>query len=224
MTFPLGGGINGLAAEEVRPIWTDDYPADPRIPHEPGRRRGGRAARSAGDGRRAAPGAGRRGDRDARRSRTPTPREIAARRARPPPGPRRPGRDRARPTRTSTSCSASPSRATATSSRTRRTSSGRSTPDARFTFVSDTCRAADRLAARGAARQALRGARPRVVARGRRDRLDRRARRRHRSDRELRGRVNLLHRDGTRSRPSSSRSPRATRTAGSPARTAPSAT
>ena len=36
MTFPLGGGINGLAAEEVRPIWTYDYPADPRIPHEPG--------------------------------------------------------------------------------------------------------------------------------------------------------------------------------------------
>ncbi len=33
--FPLGGGINGLAAEEVRPIWTADYLADPRIPHEP---------------------------------------------------------------------------------------------------------------------------------------------------------------------------------------------
>src|SRR6476469_7960271 len=36
MECPLGGGINGLAAEEVRPIWTHDYPADPRIPHEPG--------------------------------------------------------------------------------------------------------------------------------------------------------------------------------------------
>ncbi|HXI81584.1 MAG TPA: GAF domain-containing protein [Verrucomicrobiae bacterium] len=35
MTFPLGGGINGLAAEDVRPVWTNDYPADPRIPHEP---------------------------------------------------------------------------------------------------------------------------------------------------------------------------------------------
>ena len=34
MRFPLGGGINGLAAEQVRPIWTPDYPADPRIPHE----------------------------------------------------------------------------------------------------------------------------------------------------------------------------------------------
>ena len=35
MTFPLGQGINGLAAEEVRPVWTDDYEIDPRIPHEP---------------------------------------------------------------------------------------------------------------------------------------------------------------------------------------------
>ena len=34
MQFPLGGGINGLAAEEVRLIWTGDYHADPRIPHE----------------------------------------------------------------------------------------------------------------------------------------------------------------------------------------------
>jgi PAS domain S-box-containing protein len=36
MTFRLGSGINGLAAEEVRPIWTFDYPADPRISHELG--------------------------------------------------------------------------------------------------------------------------------------------------------------------------------------------
>jgi PAS domain S-box-containing protein len=35
MTFPLGNGINGLAAEEVHPIWTYDYALDPRIPHEP---------------------------------------------------------------------------------------------------------------------------------------------------------------------------------------------
>ncbi len=35
MEFPLGGGINGLAAEAVRPVWTDDYAVDPRIPHEP---------------------------------------------------------------------------------------------------------------------------------------------------------------------------------------------
>jgi PAS domain S-box-containing protein len=35
MRFPLGGGINGLAAVEGAPIWTSDYLADPRIPHEP---------------------------------------------------------------------------------------------------------------------------------------------------------------------------------------------
>jgi PAS domain S-box-containing protein len=34
MRFPLGGGINGLAAELGKPIWTSDYAADPRIPHE----------------------------------------------------------------------------------------------------------------------------------------------------------------------------------------------
>jgi len=35
MRFPLGGGINGLAAGSVSPVWTSDYQADPRIPHEP---------------------------------------------------------------------------------------------------------------------------------------------------------------------------------------------
>ena len=34
MEFPLGGGINGLAAERGEPVWTHDYTADPRIPHE----------------------------------------------------------------------------------------------------------------------------------------------------------------------------------------------
>lgn len=33
--FPLGGGINGLAAQQGEPIWTGDYLADPRVPHEP---------------------------------------------------------------------------------------------------------------------------------------------------------------------------------------------
>ena len=33
--FPLGGGINGLAASTGQPVWTDDYAADQRIPHEP---------------------------------------------------------------------------------------------------------------------------------------------------------------------------------------------
>jgi PAS domain S-box-containing protein len=32
--FPLGGGINGLAAQQGRPVWTSDYGADPRIPHD----------------------------------------------------------------------------------------------------------------------------------------------------------------------------------------------
>jgi len=35
MEFPLGGGINGLAAEQGIPVWTSDYQADPRVPHEP---------------------------------------------------------------------------------------------------------------------------------------------------------------------------------------------
>ena len=34
MRFPLGGGINGLAAELGEPVWTSDYIADPRIPHD----------------------------------------------------------------------------------------------------------------------------------------------------------------------------------------------
>jgi len=33
--FPIGGGMNGLAAETGEPAWTADYLADPRIPHEP---------------------------------------------------------------------------------------------------------------------------------------------------------------------------------------------
>ena len=33
MRFPLGAGINGLAAEQGEPVWTFDYLADPRIPH-----------------------------------------------------------------------------------------------------------------------------------------------------------------------------------------------
>ncbi|HEX2194509.1 MAG TPA: PAS domain S-box protein [Candidatus Limnocylindria bacterium] len=33
MEFPIGGGMNGLAAESGRPVWTHDYLVDPRIPH-----------------------------------------------------------------------------------------------------------------------------------------------------------------------------------------------
>ncbi len=35
MEFPLGGGINGLAASQRRVIWTREYLADPRIPQAP---------------------------------------------------------------------------------------------------------------------------------------------------------------------------------------------
>ena len=31
--FPIGGGMNGLAAEQGAPVWTNDYLVDPRIPH-----------------------------------------------------------------------------------------------------------------------------------------------------------------------------------------------
>ncbi len=31
--FPIGGGINGLAAQTGVPVWTDDYRVDPRMPH-----------------------------------------------------------------------------------------------------------------------------------------------------------------------------------------------
>jgi PAS domain S-box-containing protein len=34
MRFPLGGGINGLAADLDEPVWTRDYQADPRVPHD----------------------------------------------------------------------------------------------------------------------------------------------------------------------------------------------
>ena len=35
LEFPLHGGINGLAAARREVVWTEDYLADPRIPHEP---------------------------------------------------------------------------------------------------------------------------------------------------------------------------------------------
>ncbi len=35
MRFPLGGGINGLAAQSREPVSTFDYLVDPRIPHDP---------------------------------------------------------------------------------------------------------------------------------------------------------------------------------------------
>ena len=93
MQFPLGSGINGLAAEEIRPIWTYDYGIDPRIPHEPERQRRGRAARPAGDGGGAAPRSGGRSDRDARDLLRGAAGDRPGR-ARSPPGPGGPGGDR----------------------------------------------------------------------------------------------------------------------------------
>ena len=34
LRFPIGGGINGLAAQQGSIVWTEDYRADERIPHE----------------------------------------------------------------------------------------------------------------------------------------------------------------------------------------------
>ena len=93
MRFPLGGGINGLAAETGVPVWTEDYTADPRIPHEGERRRGRGAARAVRDGGRAAARPGRRGHRHAR-DLDRAAAHVRRRGARPPPGPRRPGRHR----------------------------------------------------------------------------------------------------------------------------------
>ena len=35
LEFPLDGGLNGLAASRVEPVWSRDYMVDPRVPHEP---------------------------------------------------------------------------------------------------------------------------------------------------------------------------------------------
>ncbi len=99
--------------------------------------------------------------------------------------------------------------------------------DARFTFVSDsTSRRLTGWARRRAAREAFRRARPRVVARGRRDRLDAPARRGRRDSAAASSAAGSTSstRTATRSRPSSSPSRPATRRAGSPVRTAASAT
>jgi PAS domain S-box-containing protein len=224
MQFPLGGGINGLAAEEVQPVWTYDYATDPRIPHELDDDLAAERLQLRALGRRPAAGAGGRGDRDPRGVVRPPARDPA-RRARPPPGPRRPGRDRPDERQ--------PLRAP------RRVRGPLPVPrqnapdlvwsidaDAKFTFVSDSTsqrltgwRADEVL---GKHFGALVHESSREVAEidwtaslGEDDGS---------GGRELRGRVNLLHKDGHPIRPSSSRSRRGTRTAGSPAQTAASAT
>ena len=86
--FPVGGGINGLAASKAQPVWTSDYRADPRWPHDPDddspdRLRTWRSHRRAADGTR------RRRDRHARHHLPRTAADRSARRdadggARPP--------------------------------------------------------------------------------------------------------------------------------------------
>ena len=147
MRFPLGGGINGLAAQRGRAGLDVRLP---RRPAHPARTRtttevaGRLCLRGHGGGAAARPG--RRGHRHARglvrasRARS-SPTSWTCSRASPT---RRPSRS---PTRTSSPAWPARRSATAISSRTRRTSSGRSTARAGFTFLSD---AVERLTGRQA--------------------------------------------------------------------------
>ena len=193
MRFPLGGGINGLAAEEVRAIWTYDYLIDPRIPHEAedvvAAERLGLRAMAAAPLR--AP-AGEVIGTLAISYRTP--REIATDELDLLQG----LADQAAIALTNSNLYELLGESEA-----RYRYLVQNSPDLVWSIDAGRpvhvrvrhLRAADRLEARGPPRQALRGARPRELARGRGDRLDRRPGRGP-EDRELRGRVNLLHRDG----------------------------
>ena len=90
LRFPIGGGINGLAAELGTPIWTNDYTADPRIPHVGNDDDVARGSRPVRHGRRPAPSARRRGHRDAGDLDAGAAR-LRRGGARPAPGSRRPG-------------------------------------------------------------------------------------------------------------------------------------
>ena len=129
MRFPLGGGINGLAAQDGVPVWTSDYLADPRIPHEPDdqdvARRLGLVGMAAAPLR--APGGeviGTLADLDRRAAR------VRGRRPRPAPGPRRPGRDRAHQLEPARAGHPRGGALPRVSSRRRPTSSGEPTPTA----------------------------------------------------------------------------------------------
>ena len=220
MRFPLGAGINGLAAQGGEPIWTFDYLADPRIPHEPDddavARRLGCAAWPP---RRCAPRAARSSARSPSRPRTA---HLRGGRPRPAPGPRRPGRHRAHQLESPGPADASRRSATASSSRTPPTSCGRSVADARHHVPLPRRRAPDRLPARRAHRQALR----RRSSMSRRARSPRSTGRRRCASRLRRCAAGSTSSIATarRSRPSSSPSRRSTRTARSPAPTDRSAT
>ena len=122
MQFPLGGGINGLAALERTPVSTVDYLLDDRIPQEPEDIEVAETSRAARHGGRAAARAGRRRHRDARRLVGDAPR-LPARRARPPAGPRRPGGHRHHELDAPRATDRSRRSATGSSSRARPTSS-----------------------------------------------------------------------------------------------------
>ena len=93
MRFPLGGGINGLAAELGEPVLDERLHGRPAHPARGQRRRGRREPRAVRHGRRAAARAGRRGHRDAR-DLVADAAQLRRRGTRPAPGPRRPGRHR----------------------------------------------------------------------------------------------------------------------------------
>ena len=90
MRFPIGGGINGLAAELGEPVWTARLHRRPADPARRQQRRGRRADGPARDGGGAAARARRRGHRHAR-DLVGDPARVRARGARPAPGPGRPG-------------------------------------------------------------------------------------------------------------------------------------
>ena len=162
MQFPLGGGINGLAAEQRVPVSTIDYLADPRIPQEPDDVDRGPSAGAARDGGRSAPGTGRRGHRDAGHLVGHAAR-LHGRGAGPPPGPGRPGRHRHHeqhapdPPDRIRGALPVPRRERAGSRLVGRAGRATDVPVGRR-------RADDRASARGTARPALRRAPPRIVA------------------------------------------------------------
>ena len=135
MRFPLGGGINGLAAQAGEPVSTFDYLVDPRIPHNPDDTEVAGRLSPPRHGRGAAARPGRRGHRHARGLVDGAAR-VPARRAGPAPGARRPGRHRDHQLEPAHPSRRARRSATAISSRTRRTSSGRSTARA----ASPSCR------------------------------------------------------------------------------------
>ena len=173
MEFPLGGGINGLAAEEIQPIWTDDYAdrsADPARDGGPGGRRAARPARRWPRhrcGRRPARSSGR------SRFRIGTPRQIV---------PDELDLLQGLADQAAIALTNSNLYELLGESEGRYRHLVQNSPDLVWSIDAEApihvrlrhLRAAHRLATRGPPRQALRSARPRILAGRRRARLDRR--------------------------------------------------